>query len=103
MDACGIGGDGMDNAERGALAEYLVACALGGGEGVRVNWDKYDLLSPEGIAVEVKSSGYNTHASLDIFCKKFSEHVSERYLIYTKDLRKDHDITLLPVFMTMFL
>ena len=53
--------------------------------------------------LEVKSSGYNTHASLDIFCKKFSEHVSSRFLIYTKDLRKDHDITLLPVFMTMFL
>ena len=53
--------------------------------------------------LEVKSSGYNTHASLDMFCKKFSEHVSNRFLIYTKDLRKDHDITLLPVFMTMFL
>lgn len=53
--------------------------------------------------LEVKSSGYNTHTSLDIFCKKFSEHVSNKFLIYTKDLRKDHDITLLPVFMTMFL
>ena len=53
--------------------------------------------------LEVKSSGYNTHTSLDMFCKKFSEHVSNRFLIYTKDLRKDHDITLLPVFMTMFL
>lgn len=48
----------IDNAERGALAEYLVACALGVNENVRVNWDKYDLLSSEGIAVEVKSSGY---------------------------------------------
>lgn len=48
----------MDNAERGTLAEYLVACALGVNDNVRVNWDKYDLLSPEGIAVEVKSSGY---------------------------------------------
>ena len=48
----------IDNAERGALAEYLVACALGVNENVRVNWDKYDLLSVEGIAVEVKSSGY---------------------------------------------
>lgn len=48
----------MDNAERGALAEYLVACALGVADNVRVNWDKHDLLSPEGIAVEVKSSGY---------------------------------------------
>lgn len=48
----------IDNAERGALAEYLVACALGVNNSVRVNWDKYDLLSVEGIAVEVKSSGY---------------------------------------------
>ena len=43
----------IDNAERGALAEYLVACALGVNENVRVNWDKYDLLSPEGIASEL--------------------------------------------------
>lgn len=48
----------IDNAERGALSEYLVECALGVNENVRVNWDKYDLLSVEGIAVEVKSSGY---------------------------------------------
>lgn len=48
----------VDNAQRGILAEYLVACALGVNSGVRTNWDKYDLVSPEGISVEVKSSGY---------------------------------------------
>lgn len=48
----------IDNAERGALAEYLIACALGIDDNIRVNWDKYDLLSIEGIAVEVKASGY---------------------------------------------
>ncbi len=53
--------------------------------------------------VEVKSSGYNTHKSLDAFCDKFSSRVGERYLIYTKDYRKDGATTLLPVFMTMFL
>lgn len=53
--------------------------------------------------VEVKSSGYNTHKSLDAFCDKFSSRVGERYLIYTKDYRKDEATTLLPVFMTMFL
>lgn len=53
--------------------------------------------------LEVKSSGYNTHKSLDEFCTKFSQHVSNRYLIYTKDLKKDHETTLLPVFLTMFL
>lgn len=54
-------------------------------------------------SLEVKSSGYKSHKSLDLFCQKYSAWVSNRYLIYTKDLRKDHETTLLPVFMTMFL
>ena len=53
--------------------------------------------------LEVKSSGYKTHASLDAFCEKFSERVGERFLVYTKDLRKDGATTLLPVMMTMFI
>jgi len=53
--------------------------------------------------IEVKSSGYRTHSSLDAFCRKFSDRISNRYLIYTKDLKKDEATTLLPVFMTMFL
>lgn len=48
----------LDNAERGAFAEYLVACALGISDKVRKNWDKYDLVSPEGISIEIKASGY---------------------------------------------
>ena len=47
--------------------------------------------------IEVKSSGYKTHASLDAFCRKFSDRIGQRYLIYTKDLQKDE---LLPVYMT---
>jgi len=53
--------------------------------------------------IEVKSSGYSNHKSLDEFCRKFSGWVTERYLIYTKDIRKDEQTTLLPVFLTMFL
>lgn len=53
--------------------------------------------------IEVKSSSYKSHASLDAFCEKFSDRVGSRYLIYTKDLRKDEATTLVPVFMTMFL
>lgn len=53
--------------------------------------------------IEVKSSGYKTHKSLDMFCDKYSERISERYLIYTKDLRKDEQTTLVPIFLTMFL
>ena len=39
--------------------------------------------------IEVKSSGYKSHKSLDVFCQKFSHVVERRYLIYTKDLKKD--------------
>lgn len=53
--------------------------------------------------LEVKSSGYKTHASLDAFCEKFSNRVSERFLVYTKDYRRDGSTTLLPVVMAMFL
>ena len=53
--------------------------------------------------LEVKSSGYKTHASLDAFCEKFSVRVGDRFLVYTKDLCKDGAVTLLPVMMTMFI
>lgn len=53
--------------------------------------------------LEVKSSGYKSHASLDAFCDKFSERVGKRFLVYTKDFRRDGATTLLPVLMTMFL
>lgn len=53
--------------------------------------------------IEVKSSGYNTHKSLDAFCEKFSPIVDKRYLIYTKDLKKDEATLLLPVYLTPFI
>lgn len=53
--------------------------------------------------IEVKSSGYKTHASLDAFTVKFSDRILQRYLVYTKDLRKDGDIVCMSVYMAMFL
>ena len=53
--------------------------------------------------IEVKSSGYKAHVSMDEFCKKFSQHIGLKYLLYTKDLRKDEDLWLLPVYMTLFI
>lgn len=50
--------DLLGNAERGALAEYIVACALGIHHNTRVSWDKYDLITNDGISIEVKTSGY---------------------------------------------
>ena len=53
--------------------------------------------------IEVKSSGYKTYASLDAFCQKYSDRIGQRYLIYTKDLQKDEQTLLLPVYMTPLL
>lgn len=53
--------------------------------------------------IEVKSSGYKTHASLDAFSKKFSSQILQRYLLYTKDLRKEEDILCMPIYMAALL
>ena len=53
--------------------------------------------------IEIKSSGYKTHASLDAFSKKFSSRILWRYLIYTKDIGKSEDVQCFPVYMTPFL
>lgn len=45
------------NNVRGYLAEYLVARAVGA-TGTRIEWDAYDVLTPDGTRIEVKSSAY---------------------------------------------
>ena len=52
--------------------------------------------------IEVKSSGYKAHASLDKFYKKHSSRIGQRYLVYTKDWAKDQDIVCLPIYMYPF-
>ncbi len=53
--------------------------------------------------IEVKSSGYRTHSSLDAFSEKFSSRILRKYLVYTKDVSKDKDVHCLPVYMTPFI
>ena len=50
--------DPLDNAARGVLAEYLVALAPGATSEARKEWAAYDLTTPSGITIEVKSSAY---------------------------------------------
>ncbi|MBR1549569.1 MAG: ATP-binding protein [Bacteroidales bacterium] len=102
-------------ANLGYIYENLVAQMLvaGGNELYYHAWPRdekhyyeIDFLVSRGAKIcpiEVKSSGYNTHASLDAFCKKYSSRVQWRYLIYTKDLSKDENTILLPAYMTMFI
>ena len=53
--------------------------------------------------IEVKSSGYSTHASLDAFCNKYPDRILNKYLIFSKDIKKDKEVQYLPFYMTMFL
>ena len=50
--------DLMSNATRGRLAEFIVAKAIGAAKGVRNEWAAYDLKTPNGKKVEVKSAAY---------------------------------------------
>jgi hypothetical protein len=53
------GSDLASNATRGVLAEFIVASALGIDLSIpRNEWDAWDLTSPEGIRIEVKSAAY---------------------------------------------
>ncbi len=51
--------DLVSNATRGRLAEYIVAKALSiNTDGIRSEWDAFDLITPRGVKVEVKSAAY---------------------------------------------
>lgn len=53
--------------------------------------------------IEVKSSGYKSHVSMDVFCEKYPDRIFDRYLLYTKDVNKEQALKCLPVYMTPFL
>ena len=53
--------------------------------------------------IEVKSSGYKAHISMDKFFEKYSSRILQKYLIYPKDLAKDTDTLCVPIYMTQFL
>ena len=46
----------MDNTARGMLAEFLVATAVGKHETPRLEWERFDLITPSGVTIEVKSA-----------------------------------------------
>ena len=53
--------------------------------------------------IEVRSSGYKSHVSMDVFCEKYPDRIFDRYLLYTKDVNKEQALKCLPVYMTPFL
>jgi predicted AAA+ superfamily ATPase len=49
--------------------------------------------------LEIKSGSYKSHTSLDVFCEKYASRVTNRYVVYTKDLRREAETILLPIYM----
>ena len=49
--------------------------------------------------IEVKSSSYRTHSSLDKFRSKFHQKIGESYIFYQKDVMIKNDVIHLPVYM----
>ncbi|OPZ14963.1 MAG: hypothetical protein BWZ06_00590 [Bacteroidetes bacterium ADurb.BinA261] len=51
--------DLLSNATRGRFAEFIVGTAIGiNSENLRDEWDAYDLITDDGIKIEVKSAAY---------------------------------------------
>ena len=70
------------------------------------NFSEIDFIIPRKnkiCPIEVKSSGYARHASLDAFKRKYSSRIAESYLIYTKDFKKDDGVVYLPVYFTEYI
>ena len=53
--------------------------------------------------IEVKSSNYKSHASIDAFSVKYSSRISNKYMLHTKDYSKDKDLICLPIYMAQFM
>lgn len=69
--------DLVSNATRGILAEFIVGTAIGIDMRVlRDEWDAYDLITKDGIKIEVKSSAYiqswgqNKHSAISFSIRK---------------------------------
>jgi predicted AAA+ superfamily ATPase len=55
------------------------------------------------VPVEVKSSNYRSHPSLDWFSRKYQNRISERIIVHTKDMNFSDSILYLPAYLTLFL
>lgn len=51
------------------------------------------------IPVEVKSGGYRTHKSLDMFCSKYSDRVLYPLMVYTKAPHRDGNLKMIPFYL----
>jgi predicted AAA+ superfamily ATPase len=53
--------------------------------------------------IEVKSSAYKKHSSLDKFTNRFKPKLSTPFILYPKDVLIKNDVVHLPLYMAMFM
>ena len=105
------------NINEGMLMENIVAQALRysghrlyfysrSDPGNRKNTMEIDFLINKNnkiCPIEVKSSVYRAHSSLDKFQKKFHRKLGDAYILYPKDIMTKDGVIHLPLYMAMFL
>ncbi len=94
--------DIVGNTERGHLAEYLVSMAVGAESPVRNDWAAYDIDSPDGTKIEVKSSAYvQTHYQKEPTIIKFNIGKSKEWIKetngYCECIKRHSDVYVLCV------
>ena len=70
------------------------------------HYNEIDFLLPCGIKVvpfEVKSSNPKNHDSIDEFGKKYSNHVSKKYILSQKDVKREKELYFRPIYMLPFI
>lgn len=75
-------------------------------DGASSNLKEVDFIISHGtkiVPVEVKSSISGKHASLDAMVAKYHRRIEHSYVIHSKDLRVDGDLTYIPIYMAQFL
>jgi hypothetical protein len=96
--------DLLGNTQRGILAEFIVARALGiATDGVREEWATWDLTTPCGIKVEVKSAAYiQSWGQKALSAISFSTRRTVAWDavtgIYNKDSRRHADVYVFALF-----
>ena len=88
----------VSNATRGILAEYIVARGVGiSTVGVRNEWAAYDLTSPDGVKIEVKSSAYlqawfQSRFSVISFSTRLSRAWDPETNVMSSDAKRQADV-----------
>ena len=92
---------GLDAQAQDVLPAFRVEAAFGRQKSYEV-----DFLTVRGkrlVPIEVKSSGYRAHKSLDYLTEKYDLKLEEKIVLHAKDVARAGQVSYLPLYMAMCL